>query len=92
MFRTSQCPSSGSHELLSTEVTSVGSLLAVAACMVSVWLHILTVNDSNSLFQLAVTTHSLHSIPPRSTALTGAIDIHKSVSRSSRYFVASLIN
>jgi hypothetical protein len=43
MFRNAQGPSSVSHVLCSTEVTSVGSVLAVAACMVSVWLHILTV-------------------------------------------------
>jgi hypothetical protein len=42
MLRTSQGPLSGSHELRSTEVTSIGSVLVVAACMVSVWLHILT--------------------------------------------------
>jgi uncharacterized membrane protein (GlpM family) len=46
MFRTSQGPSSGSHELRSTEVTGIGSVLAVAACMVSVWLHILTLSVS----------------------------------------------
>jgi hypothetical protein len=41
MFRTSQGPSSGSHELRLTEVTRFGSVLAFAACAVSVWLHIL---------------------------------------------------
>jgi hypothetical protein len=33
-------------------------------------------SDTNPLFELAVTPHSLHSIPPRSTALTGAIGTH----------------
>jgi hypothetical protein len=42
MFRTSQGPSSGSRELCSTEVTDIGSVLPFVSCMVSVWLHILT--------------------------------------------------
>jgi hypothetical protein len=33
-------------------------------------------SDTNPLFELAVTPHRLHSIPPRSTALIGAIDSH----------------
>jgi hypothetical protein len=33
-------------------------------------------SDTNPLFELAITPHSLHSIPPCSTALTGATDIH----------------
>jgi hypothetical protein len=43
MFRTSQVPSSGSRELCLTEVTDIGSVLPFVSCMVSVWLHILTV-------------------------------------------------
>jgi hypothetical protein len=43
MFRSSQGPSSGSRELCLTEVTDIGSVLPVVLCMVSVWLHILTV-------------------------------------------------
>jgi hypothetical protein len=42
MFRTWQCPSSGSHELRLTEVTSFVSVLAFSVCAVSVWRHILT--------------------------------------------------
>jgi hypothetical protein len=48
MFRTWQDPSSGSHELRLTEVTSIGSVLAGAACVVSAWLHILTKNNNGS--------------------------------------------
>jgi hypothetical protein len=33
-------------------------------------------SDTNPLFELAVTSHSLHSIPPRSTVLTDTIDTH----------------
>jgi hypothetical protein len=33
-------------------------------------------SDTNPLFELAITPHSLHSIPLRSTALTGAIGTH----------------
>jgi hypothetical protein len=42
MFRTSQGPSSGSRELRLAEFTDIGSVLPVVSCMVSVWLHILT--------------------------------------------------
>jgi hypothetical protein len=42
MFRTSQGPSSGSHELCLTEVTDIGSVLPVVSRMASVWLRILT--------------------------------------------------
>jgi hypothetical protein len=42
MFQTSYGPSSGSHELLVTDVVSFGSVLAFAACADNVWLHILT--------------------------------------------------
>jgi hypothetical protein len=33
-------------------------------------------SDTNPFFELAVTPHSLHSIPPRSVALTDTIDTH----------------
>jgi hypothetical protein len=66
MFRTSQGPSSGSHELRLTEVTSIVSVLAVALCMVSVWLHILTLGVC------------VCCTGQRFTPFTGATDTHTS--------------
>jgi hypothetical protein len=64
MFWTLQGPSFGGHELRCTEVTSIGSVLAVAACLVSVWLHILTLDVC------------VCGAGQSYTALTGAIDTH----------------
>jgi hypothetical protein len=64
MFRISQGPSSGSRELCLTEVTDIGSVLAAVSCMVSVWLHILTLDVC------------VYCTDQRSTALTNAIDTH----------------
>jgi hypothetical protein len=64
MFSTWQGPSSESHELRWTEVTSIGSVLAVAACMVSVWLHTLTIDVC-----VPIAPAKLYN-----TALTGPID------------------
>jgi hypothetical protein len=58
MFRTFQGPSSGSRELRWTEVTSIGSVLGVVACMVSVWLCILTKNN-NGLYMIFISYMTL---------------------------------